>query len=104
MRLQSRLLFDMSRYIFIFVCFLLFFLFPFVSPSQPAAPHVPRLVSHNYKKLTTYLTKGIPDDSVKVSKIFLWITDNIKYDGKAYLLAGNRGYSLRRILRRRKVL
>ncbi|MFM7024412.1 MAG: transglutaminase domain-containing protein [Flavobacteriales bacterium] len=75
----------------------------FAEADQRAAK-VPKKQKRSYKKLTHYLTDGLGSDEEKVRAIYMWMTENIRYDVYSYARGKNKKRSPDAILKRKKVL
>lgn len=65
---------------------------------------VPFFTSRSPEKLALYLTKYDTSDYQKALNIYTWITNNIRYDLKAFRKVNPKHYTVKRTLRRRKGL
>jgi len=86
------------------ITFLLLFLFSLqytfsqTKNVEQHSKHAPIWVKNNYKRLSNYLTHKYDNDSLKVRAIYIWITNNIKYDVKLK----HKDFKSNKILRRGK--
>jgi hypothetical protein len=86
-------------------CFFVVFFFIFFQCSfsqtnnlERHSKHAPVWVKNKQKRLASYLTHKYDDDSLKVRALYIWVTNNIKYDRKQK----RKQFKTNRILRRGK--